>query len=85
MTEVDTSGDEAMSKSKSNYTIQVALAGKEVAKAARDHVRGMRGLIEAGRLDLTGDGDACEMVAAGITRLERALAVLEATVQGRAG
>ncbi len=71
-----------MSKSKSNYTIQVALAGKEVAKAARDHVRGMRGLIEAGLLDLTGDGDACEMIAAGLTRLERAIAMFDTAAQG---
>ena len=67
---------------KPDYTIQIAIAGNEVAKAARDHVRALRGLIQNGQLEMTGSAEVCEMVAVGIERIERALLVFDDVVKG---
>ena len=67
---------------KPDYTIQVALAGDAVAKAADAHMRALRGLLLSGKMDLTGDAETCEMIAAGMKRLEDAIAAHKAIVKG---
>lgn len=64
------------------YTTAVAIAGHEVAKAADDHMRALRGLLAAGKIDMTGDAATCEMLAHGMERLERAIATHKAVVKG---
>ncbi len=64
------------------YTTRVVIAGHEVAKAANDHVRALRGLLLSGKICLTGDAATCEMVAHGIDRLEKAVRVYQSTAKG---
>lgn len=64
------------------YTISVVIAGNEVAKAADDHLRGLRGLLRSGKITFTGDSDVCEMVAHGFERLEKAVSAHQSIVKG---
>ena len=65
------------------YHVAVALAGVEVTKAADAHIRALRGLMLSGKLHLTADYATCEMIAAGIERLERAISVHKKVTAGK--
>lgn len=65
------------------YTTAVAIAGNAVAKAADAHMRSLRGLLQSGAIDLTGDESTCELLAHGMERLEVAIATYKAVVAGK--
>lgn len=67
---------------KADYQTSVAIAGNEVAKAADAHMRALRGLLQSGAIDLTGDEATCEMLAHGMARLEATIAAHKKIVKG---